>query len=99
LRPKCGSAILHAKMSEPLFRNGDEIQIPALESFVAREHFVVSLAPAARVRIVYIQGNFNRWFLNKPEAASAETSLIWYELQRDAGDQTIVAELGGPKRV
>jgi ABC-type cobalt transport system substrate-binding protein len=66
---------------------------------VARDHFIPSLDPAAKVPIAYVMGNFNRWFLNKIEEPSGEVSLMWYELQRNSGDQTIVAELGGVKRV
>jgi len=86
-------------MPEALFRNGDKIRIPAQPKFTARDHFVPNVNPSAQVLIVYIQGAFNRWFLNKTEDPTPETSLTWYELQRDAGDQTIVAELGGTKYV
>lgn len=66
---------------------------------MARDHFIPNLDPAAKVPIAYVMGNFNRWFLNKIEEPSGEVSLMWYELQRNSGDQTIVAELGGVKRV
>ena len=69
--------------------------IPAQERFVARDHFITSLDPAAKVPIVYVMGNFNRWFLDKIEEPSREVSLMWYELQRNSGDQTIIAALGG----
>ena len=86
-------------MAEPLLQEGARILIPAQERFVARDHFITSLDPAAKVPIVYVMGNFNRWFLDKIEEPSGEVSLMWYELQRNSGDQTIVAELGGVKRV
>jgi len=86
-------------MAEPLLQEGARVLIPAQERFVARDHFIPSLDPAAKVPIAYVMGNFNRWFLNKIEEPSGEVSLMWYELQRNSGDQTIVAELGGVKRV
>lgn len=86
-------------MPEPLLQEGAKVLIPAQERFLARDHFITSLDPAAQVPIVYVMGNFNRWFLDKVEEPSGEVSLMWYELQRNAGDQTIVAELGGVKRV
>ena len=86
-------------MAEPLLQKGARVLIPAQERFVARDHFITSLDPAAKVPIVYVMGNFKRWFLDKIEEPSGEVSLMWYELQRNSGDQTIVAELGGVKRV
>ena len=86
-------------MPEPLLQEGARVLIPAQERFLARDHFITSLDPAAQVPIVYVMGNFNRWFLDKVEEPSGEVSLMWYELQRNAGDQTIVAELGGVKQV
>jgi hypothetical protein len=86
-------------MPEPLLQEGDKVLIPAQERFVARDHFITSLDPTAKVLIAYVMGNFNRWFLDKIEEPSREVSLMWYELQRNSGDQTIVAELGGVKRV
>jgi len=86
-------------MPEPLLQEGAKVLIPAQERFVARDHFITSLDPTAKVLIAYVMGNFNRWFLNKVEEPSREVSLMWYELQRNSGDQTIVAELGGVGRV
>jgi hypothetical protein len=82
-------------MSEPLFDKPTTFEIPATsENFVARDHFTVSLRPG-RVRIVYVLGNFERWFLEKVEPPFSGSKLLSRELQRDASDAAIVAELGG----
>jgi len=86
-------------MPELLLQEGAKVLIPAQERFVARDHFIASLDPAAKVPIAYVTAGFNRWFLDKIEEPSREVSLIWYELQRNSGDQTIIAALGGVQRV
>jgi hypothetical protein len=86
-------------MPEKLLQKGDSVTVAAQDRFIARDHFAADLGPKAKVRIAYVMGNFNRWFLGKVEEPAPEVSLVWFELQRNAGDQIILAELGGGSRV
>ena len=90
---------LMSTMDEPLLKMGQQVHVSTRNTFVARDHFVANLDPEAEVLIAYVQESFNRWFRDKSEEPAAERSLVWHELQRNAGDQEIIAELGGPERV
>jgi hypothetical protein len=86
-------------MPESLLRRGDKILVSTQGKFAAREGFRVSLDPGATVLIAYVTDGFARHFLDKLEEPVPEVSLVWYELQGNAGNQAIVADLGGATQV
>lgn len=86
-------------MEEPLFVPGKTISLEATTGqFTAKDRFILGMDPG-RVMISYIEGGFPKWFLQKVEEPVAASTLRFYELQRDAPDDSILAELGGEKKV
>ena len=82
-------------MPDSLFQYGGRVVQEARGRFSAQDQFVPGIVLNAKVRIVYLSNNFLRWFGGKVEEPSAALSLAWYELQRNAGDRAIIAELTG----
>jgi len=87
-------------MTDPLFDRLTTVGVRATsEGFLAKEHFVLNMDPGGKVMISYILGNFQHWFWEKLEEPIGETTLCSRELQRNASDALILAELGGERNV
>lgn len=85
-------------MDDPLLSPRSTITLPpTTENFVTRNRFVLAMDPK-KVMIGYILGDFVTWFMGKVEAPVAESTLRYYELQRNAPDEDILAGVGGEAR-
>ena len=83
-------------MDETLLKPGAAIDIRrAVETFVTKDRFVLNVESPEKILISVILGDFLKWFADKRETPLSESTVRYYELQRNAGDQTILAELGG----
>jgi hypothetical protein len=82
-------------MDEPLFDRLSTVNVRATSTrFLAKEHFALNMDPGGKVMISYILDNFQHWFSEKAEEPIGETTLCSRELQRNASDAVILAELG-----
>lgn len=71
------------------------ITVPATTSkFVAREKFVRDTGRKAKVKIIFLGGNFSSWFLDKTEDPMVEQALRYHKLRKSSVDRPIIAELG-----
>ena len=87
-------------MSGTLLKPGDTIDVrPSAEPFVVQDHFVLNIESRDKILISLIAGDFLKWFQQKREIPAGPATLRCYELQDNAGDASIVAELGGEARV
>lgn len=64
------------------------------EPFIASEKFVVDTGHKVEVRIAWLDGNFQNWFLGKTEAPAPEVTLKYGKLTRSALDDEICKEIG-----
>ncbi|HXP88353.1 MAG TPA: hypothetical protein VN841_26735 [Bryobacteraceae bacterium] len=86
-------------MPGPILKPGDTVDVwPTTEPFIAQDHFVLNIESRDQILISLIGGDFLRWFHEKREIPAGPATLRSYELQDNAGDATIVAELGGEQK-
>lgn len=81
-------------INSPLLEPIGTIVLPASERFAASEHFVVDISSAARVKISWIDNNFQGNFLAKIEEPQPGQELCYSKLTRPELDGSIMAELG-----
>ena len=87
-------------MAEPLFVAGKTIDVQASPgNFVVKDRFALNMERRDRLLIAYFAGHFSQWFDGKVEGPVAASTLRYYELQRDAGDTSILDSLGGEAAV
>jgi hypothetical protein len=71
------------------------VDLPAVDRFVAHDHFKVDISDGAPVRIAYLGDSFREHFLGKiEENVGAEARKI-HRLLKPAYDSQIIAELDG----
>ncbi len=79
----------------PLLEEIGTVTIPATtKPFVAREKFVVNLGEGAPVKISFLGGNFQDWFLGKTENSMEAIMLRYAKLTKPSPDSPILTELG-----
>lgn len=72
--------------------------VPATRKrFIAKEKFKVDASKKAKVKILHLSDNFQRWFLGKIEEPFAGSTIYGRKLEKDSVDRPILAELGGPE--
>jgi len=87
-------------MREPLFVAGKTADVAASAgNFVVRDRFVLNMEQHDKLLIAYMIGHFPQWFGGKVEGPVAASTLRYYELQRDAGDRSILEALGGEAKI
>ncbi len=74
------------------------VVVPAVERFVAADHFVVDTSGKRPVRIAFLGDNFKRHFLGKIEVGVAVANLRIHRLKVLSRDIPIITELGGEAR-
>lgn len=74
---------------------GATVMVPASESFVARDHFIIGTSRKAKVKISHLGGNFRACFLDWVGGAFAGSTLRSARLRKPSVDGPIIAELGG----
>jgi hypothetical protein len=68
---------------QPILRFLDTIMIPArTEKFVPKKSYVVNTKRGSHVKIGYVDSDFTRWFGEKAEEPTTETTLRRYVLAR-----------------
>ena len=76
------------------------IVIPAMtEKFIAKEKFIVDTGKKAKVKIVYLSDNFEKFFLDKIEESIVKTTLCSNKLLVSSVDDPIISELGGEEKI
>lgn len=74
---------------------GTAIVAATTTPFVARDRFVVNTSDNAPLKISYLGGSFNEWFLGKVEQPFWGSTLKYGKLSRRSVDGPIIEELGG----
>ncbi len=80
-------------MRESLLLRGGQVRADGASQFSAAL-FQPGNGPEQDVRISYLSSGFLKWFGSRVEPSVPPLSLVWYELQDNAGDQSILEELG-----
>lgn len=83
------------RASELLSFLGTSVSPATTEKFVAKKKFVVDTSKTAKVKISYVDSNFQIWFYGKTEEPKLSTTLSRYKLLKNSVDGPIIAELGG----
>lgn len=82
-----------AKAVSDLLRFVKEVKLPAIATFLVKDH--IKVGEIEGVKIGYVSEDFTREFGSKVENEVAEATLKIHQLKKNSVDSPIIAELGG----